>query len=171
LAFRKAASEDRDQMVIELVLASQRDSAALGRTAQALDRVRVETRKQVMLAKLRQKISSLSSCKIVEERTPGVAISEPDLPVLLERILDLGRKVPKRHRSRSVEELLASRPRHFEHDTSLREAVGPRKAARKRNRAVPAEHPVCVPPAGAIHFAVSSDDQPELEEPVEVDCQ
>lgn len=51
----------------------------------------------------------------------------------------------------------------------LGEVVRSRESTCQRARSVAAQHSGGVPPAGAVHLALACDNEPELEEPVDVD--
>src|SRR3954451_16866062 len=84
-------------------------------------------------------------------------------PVLVELILEVSPELPKRHRTRCVKKLLASRSCNSEYHSRLREAMGPRKTSLEHDGSMTAEHAVRVPPACSIHLTLAANDHAKLE--------
>jgi hypothetical protein len=107
--------------------------------------------------------------ELFEEGRPLLALVELDLPVVLELVLDLGWQVPERDAARRTEDFMAAAAGYREDDRRLREVVSGREAALEHDGATTTEHPLRIPPTRGIHLAVASDDEPELEEVIQIE--
>jgi hypothetical protein len=65
-------------------------------------------------------------------------------------------------------ELFATAARHLENHARLGEAMSPRKAPFQNGSSAGTQHSLGIPPAGAVHLAMSGDNETEFEEAVEV---
>jgi hypothetical protein len=114
---------------------------------------------------------AILSLKPIEELIPGVGVIEPSRPLGVKLVLNICGKVQQGDApGNRWKALSASCPSDLKDQPRLCEVVRLWEAAAYEQAAFGAENTIGVPPASAVHFTVTGDDQPELEKAVEIYC-
>ncbi len=158
----ETGGEQRDSVIVNVVHARDRHRATLRRAAHTTDlgiMIRIE---QAMGSERCEQVAILH-LKPIKELGPGSAVIEPGSPLSIELIFDICGKIRQGDATGNrLKAFSASCPSDLKHQPRLGEVVSLWESAAHEKAAFWAEDTIGVPPAGAVHFSVTGDDQPEL---------
>jgi hypothetical protein len=145
------------------------NGTAFGRSTQPRELIEVTVRDRNERPNRRKQVTSLHILKLLEHRLPFACMIKPSFPLRVESIFGCRGKTPQGYAIRWIKYFLATLCRDSKYGARLREIMRSRKSSSQSRGAQSTELSSGVPPFGKIHLAESTNYQPKLQEPVEVD--